>query len=97
MPSTMSERATKNPCIKVCKFDADGVCRGCFRTTEEARSWKRLSDDEKAAVNRRVLPRIAACGKGGGKRLRKLDRKIAKLEKRLLDLRAKRLAALGAA
>ena len=93
----MPKRATKNPCIKVCKFDSAGVCRGCFRTTEEARSWKRLTDAEKQAVNRRVLPLIAVRGGEGAKRLRKLDRKIAKLEKRLTELRAERLASFGAA
>lgn len=92
----MDKRTTGNPCIKVCKFDSAGVCRGCLRTTDETRSWKRLSDAEKDAVNRRVRPLIAAAGKGNPKRLRKLDKKIAKLEEKLAALRAERLAVAGA-
>ncbi|HYG88654.1 MAG TPA: DUF1289 domain-containing protein [Azospirillum sp.] len=92
----MGKSSIGNPCTKVCTFDTAGVCRGCFRTRAEARGWKRLSDAEKEAVNRRVRPLIAASdksgGKGGAKRLRKLDKKIRKLEKKLEAFRAERRA-----
>lgn len=96
----MAKRSTGNPCNKVCAFDAAGLCRGCFRTRSEVRGWKHLSDAEKEAVNRRVRPLMAEAsdrrgGKGKPKRLRKLDRKIAKLEKKLEALREERRA-LGA-
>lgn len=95
----MSKRDVKAPCVKVCKFDPAGVCRGCFRTRAEIRAWKRLADDEKAAINRRVRPLIAAARTGEAKRRRKLDKKIRKLETRLAALRAERdaLVALEAA
>lgn len=92
----MGKNTTDNPCVKACSFDAADLCRACFRTLDEARRWKRLSDGEKEAVNRRVRPLMDAGGRGGRKRLRKLDRRIAKLEKRLAALRAEREAA-GAA
>ncbi len=92
----MGKRATENPCIKACKFGSTSVCDACFRTLEEARAWKRLSDAEKETVNRRVQPLMAAAGKGSGKRLRKIDKKIAKLEAKLAALRAERQAAAGA-
>ncbi|HYH39997.1 MAG TPA: DUF1289 domain-containing protein [Azospirillum sp.] len=92
----MGKNTTENPCVKACSFDKADLCRACFRTLEEARHWKRLSDGEKEAINRRVRPLMGAGGKGGRKRLRKLDRKIAKLEKKLATLRAEREAA-GAA
>lgn len=86
----MGKRSVENPCIKVCAFDAAGVCRGCFRTRTEARAWKGLSDPEKEAINRRVRPLMSA--RKGGKRLRKIDRRIRKLEAKLEALRAERLA-----
>jgi len=91
----MPDRSIKDPCVKVCKFDAAGLCRGCFRTRAEVRGWKRLPDDDRRAILARVRPLMdAAAGKGGGKRRRKLDKKIAKLEKKLEALRAER-GALG--
>ena len=69
--------------------------------------WKRLSDAAKVAIN----DRIAQGGRQGGwqavqddpaegkvprKRLRKLDRKIGKLESKLAALRAERDRVAGA-
>lgn len=81
---------SKDPCVKICKFDSAGLCRGCFRTRAEVRGWKRLSDADRRAILARVRPLMDAAGKGGGKRRRKLDKKIAKLEKKLEALRAER-------
>ncbi|WP_084168630.1 DUF1289 domain-containing protein [Paraburkholderia acidipaludis] len=37
--------ALKSPCIDVCAFDGKtGLCIGCFRTRDEIRSWKKLTD-----------------------------------------------------
>lgn len=46
-------KLTKNPCLDVCKF-SDGVCIACGRTREEKKMWKRLSDEEKTAINARL-------------------------------------------
>lgn len=46
-------KLTKNPCLDVCKF-SDGVCIACGRTREEKKMWKRLSDEEKIAINLRL-------------------------------------------
>ncbi|MGQ9370655.1 DUF1289 domain-containing protein [Azospirillum sp. ST 5-10] len=70
----MAKHDTSNPCTGVCTFDAVGLCRGCRRSRAEVRSWKRMDDGTKAAINRRCT----------------LDRKIAKLEAKLLKLRGKR-------
>lgn len=88
----MSKADTRNPCTKVCRFDAVGECIGCFRTKAEVKGWKRLSDEAKAAINERIRARGGAIGKGGLKRRRKLDKKIRKLEAKLDALRAKRAA-----
>jgi predicted Fe-S protein YdhL (DUF1289 family) len=38
----------RSPCIRVCKFGADDVCFGCFRSTVEVRSWRFLNALERA-------------------------------------------------
>jgi predicted Fe-S protein YdhL (DUF1289 family) len=78
----MGKRSADDPCIKVCKFDA-GVCRGCRRTREEVKGWKAMTGEQRGAVILRI----------GSAKLRKLDRKIARLEARLDELRRKRAKA----
>lgn len=90
-------RATDNPCIGLCRFGGDGACLGCHRTKAEVKGWKRLSDAAKAAINDRIaqggqqaVQADPTEGKAPRKRLRKLDRKIGKLESKLAALRAER-------
>ena len=100
-----AERDTRNPCIGLCRFGGNGACLGCHRTKAEVKGWKRLSDAAKAAINERAGERagdrIGACirqndraesaeGKAPRKRLRKLDKKIGKLESKLALLRVER-------
>ncbi|AWK85811.1 DUF1289 domain-containing protein [Azospirillum thermophilum] len=86
---------TRNPCIKLCRFDAAGTCLGCRRTRAEVKGWKRLPEDVRAAINDRIRT-AGVTGppqrkrKDEAKRLRKLARKIAKLEAKLTALRAER-------
>lgn len=84
---------TRNPCIGLCRFGGNGACLGCHRTKAEVKGWKRLSDPAKAAINARLRQGIQAGAneeKAPRKRLRKLDRKIGKLEAKLAALRAER-------
>jgi len=40
-----------NPCIGVCKFDAaTGLCKACFRTRDERKTWKGVSDESRNAI-----------------------------------------------
>ncbi|MBF2974507.1 DUF1289 domain-containing protein, partial [Pseudomonas aeruginosa] len=39
----------KSPCINICEFDAD-VCRGCGRTRQEIRAWKRADKAEQRLI-----------------------------------------------
>ena len=93
------DHSTKNPCVKVCKFSTSGdtgVCRACFRTRYEVRQWKRLSDPERIAVNRRVRPLMEADKPSdGAKTLRKVEKRIAKLGKRLGRLEEERQSLLS--
>ena len=88
----MGKGETKNPCTKVCRFDAAGECLGCFRTKAEVKRWKHLPDEAKAAINQRIQVRGGTVTKGVAKRRKKLDKKIRKLEAKLDALRAERAA-----
>ncbi|WP_042695017.1 DUF1289 domain-containing protein [Azospirillum sp. B506] len=93
-----ADRDTGNPCIGLCRFGGNGACLGCHRTKAEVKGWKRLSDSAKAAINARLRQGIDAApteGKSPLKRLRKLDRKIGKLEAKLESLRAERQRVAG--
>lgn len=42
----MSDRI-KSPCIKVCKYDEDNICMGCYRTMDEITGWLFMSEEQK--------------------------------------------------
>ena len=48
-PSPTGAAMSKNPCIKVCEFDAD-ICVGCGRSKREIKAWKKLGKAERGAV-----------------------------------------------
>lgn len=57
----MSE-TIKSPCIKVCKYDDDHVCTGCYRTMDEITGWLFMSNERKKqsladAIRRKQTPR----------------------------------------
>ncbi|RMH61337.1 MAG: DUF1289 domain-containing protein [Calditrichaeota bacterium] len=44
-----------SPCNKVCRIDRTlKLCQGCWRTIEEITLWRRLSDDEKRQIMKRL-------------------------------------------
>jgi predicted Fe-S protein YdhL (DUF1289 family) len=43
--------AVKSPCVDLCAFDGKtGFCTGCYRTREEARSWKKMTDHRRHQI-----------------------------------------------
>jgi uncharacterized protein len=48
-PSSSGAAMSKNPCIKICEFDAD-ICVGCGRSKREIKTWKKLDRDERRVV-----------------------------------------------
>ena len=56
---------SKNPCIKICQFDAD-ICVGCGRSKREIKAWKKLDKAERlillAEADLRLLA-LAATGR----------------------------------
>lgn len=59
---------TANPCLSVCKLDANHRCTGCGRTRREIKGWKRMDDEQRHDINMRLL---ATQGKRVRKRLLK--------------------------
>jgi predicted Fe-S protein YdhL (DUF1289 family) len=51
-----------SPCVSICTLDAQGVCRGCFRTLAEISGWLRMSADERRAVLHNSDLRRASAG-----------------------------------
>jgi uncharacterized protein len=50
----------KSPCNRVCVMDGDNrYCIGCLRTLGEISSWGSMSDEEQAAVLRKIEQRRA--------------------------------------
>jgi len=60
----MTTAPTDSPCIGVCSLTPDDTCAGCHRHRSEIKAWKGMTDDEKRAVNARVLPLIEAAARG---------------------------------
>ncbi len=52
-----------SPCIGVCSLADGETCAGCHRTRAEIKAWRGMTDDQKRAVNERVLPLIEAVGR----------------------------------
>ncbi len=41
--------------MRVCRIEADGLCRGCLRTGEEIALWSRLDEHERQQLMKTVL------------------------------------------
>jgi predicted Fe-S protein YdhL (DUF1289 family) len=40
-----------SPCVSICELnEADGACRGCYRTLQEIAAWSAMSDTDKLVV-----------------------------------------------
>ena len=50
------EEEIKSPCKNIC-IREDGVCIGCYRSTEEIVRWRTLSDEGKKRVLRNAKRR----------------------------------------
>jgi predicted Fe-S protein YdhL (DUF1289 family) len=55
MPETTA--APVSPCVNNCTLDANGYCRGCYRTIEEIARWQRMSHPEQRALLRTLSER----------------------------------------
>jgi predicted Fe-S protein YdhL (DUF1289 family) len=54
----VSKNKAKSPCIGVCKIGkTTGLCKGCLRSREEIKGWKKLSKSERRDVLETVAQR----------------------------------------
>lgn len=56
----------KTPCVGLCAFSKKtGHCKACFRTREEAKRYKAMTEGERRALHadllRRFAERLEAC------------------------------------
>lgn len=48
----------KSPCIAVCMLNADDICEGCYRSSQEITDWSVLSNAQKRTVMVEVRARF---------------------------------------
>lgn len=57
--------AIPSPCLDTCKFNKKAdLCTGCFRTRDEIRSWKKMTDHKRRQVLSERPKREAKLAKG---------------------------------
>lgn len=54
--SGSTNKAVLSPCIGICELDAEGLCRGCHRSSAEIARWSIMGDDERLRLMVQVLP-----------------------------------------
>jgi predicted Fe-S protein YdhL (DUF1289 family) len=60
---------SKNPCIKICQFDAD-ICVGCGRSKREIKAWKKLDKAERLSLLAEADLRLLALAATGRRKRR---------------------------
>jgi len=53
--ASVAPSAPASPCVRVCRIEADGLCRGCLRTGDEIACWSRLDEGERRRLMETVL------------------------------------------
>ena len=61
--------STQDPCISLCKFNAD-ICVGCGRSKREIRAWKKVDKVDKRTVLAEAELRLLALGATGRRKSR---------------------------
>jgi predicted Fe-S protein YdhL (DUF1289 family) len=57
---SMSKKKIESPCIDICKMDKNtGLCKGCLRTKEEIKNWKKITRSERRAIVETITIRRA--------------------------------------
>ena len=45
------------PCIGVCKYGNEDICRGCFRTLDEISNWALMTEEERKEIMKKLNQR----------------------------------------
>jgi predicted Fe-S protein YdhL (DUF1289 family) len=57
----MSKKKAKSPCIGICKISkSTGLCKGCLRSKDEIKGWKKLSKSDRRDIIEAVEERKSA-------------------------------------
>jgi predicted Fe-S protein YdhL (DUF1289 family) len=46
-----------SPCIGICQYNGDSICKGCFRTSEEIQRWTEFNDQQKKKILKTIEKR----------------------------------------
>lgn len=47
----------KSPCVGICSYNLDGLCEGCYRTSEEITKWWDMTNEEKLETLAKIKKR----------------------------------------
>jgi predicted Fe-S protein YdhL (DUF1289 family) len=39
-----------SPCVGVCQYTEEDICRGCFRTFDEISKWSSMNEEERLVI-----------------------------------------------
>ena len=45
------------PCIGVCQYDNEDICRGCLRTLDEISNWALMTEEERKEIMKKLNQR----------------------------------------
>ena len=51
------ESKIKNPCRLICKYDANSICNGCYRSREEISKWPEYTENQKLEIYNKIIER----------------------------------------
>ncbi|MBO9717806.1 MAG: CoA pyrophosphatase [Pseudoxanthomonas sp.] len=54
-PPAIAPATPSSPCVRVCRIDGDGLCRGCLRTVDEIAQWSRMDEQARRQLMETVL------------------------------------------
>lgn len=58
-----NKKIVKSPCIGVCVLDANNICEGCFRSSDEITRWSVLSFEEQVNIVEKSWERAKNAGR----------------------------------
>lgn len=58
----MFKKKIKSPCQLICTYDADKICIGCYRSSDEVANWDSYSEERKKEVLQNIAERRAQKG-----------------------------------
>ena len=48
------DKEVSTPCIGVCQYDNEDICRGCFRTLDEISNWALMTEEERKEIMKKL-------------------------------------------